>query len=223
MPRGFSIYLDLIRIFAAFNVFLCHAFTFKMLVTNAPAWAWWSHESVIVFFVLSGLVIAHVALTKEHSLDAYVISQLVRIYSVVIPAIIVSFVADRNGMLFNPIFYAQFTTQSEPIARTLISLFFLNESWTLTTKLFSNQPYWSISYEVFYYILFACSFYLKGAVRIFCFVSCALLAGPKILLLFPVWLLGVFVYKENRSAGMGRFAHWALLLLPFIFLQFILL
>ncbi len=220
MRYGFSVYLDALRVIVALNVFLCHVFSFKKLVAVTPAWAWWSHESVIVFFVLSGLVIAHASAHKDATVNAFAISRLTRIYSVVIPAIFLTFLADRIGMQVDPAFYAAHTAQSAPALRATISLLFLNESWLLTTKLFSNQPFWSIPYEIFYYALFASWFYFRGTKRWILLAVFAAIAGPKILLLGPIWLMGIYVYRETRSAGWSPLVHWLMFVAPLVFYAF---
>ena len=42
------------------------------------------------------------------------------------------------------------------VTRLLSSLAFTNELWFVSIQAFSNGPYWSLNYEVWYYIGFAC-------------------------------------------------------------------
>jgi peptidoglycan/LPS O-acetylase OafA/YrhL len=59
MNRPFSIYLDLVRFTAARLVYLWHS-NMRPLVNDALPASQYGHSSVIVFFVLSGFVIAYV-------------------------------------------------------------------------------------------------------------------------------------------------------------------
>ena len=54
-------------------------------------------DAVKVFFVLSGFVIAYVAETKSNSLPLFFRDRLSRLYSVVVPAILVTCIADSLG------------------------------------------------------------------------------------------------------------------------------
>jgi len=75
-----------------------------------------------------------------------------------------------------------------------------------------NEPFWSLSFEAFYYVLYGAAFYLRGWRRIALLFAVALLAGPSILLLAPVWLLGTCLldsYQElrkSRSRSLWSFA-----------------
>lgn len=56
-------------------------------------------QAVDAFFVLSGFVIAHVSAVKERDARTYFISRAARIYSVAIPAIILTSILDAIGSL----------------------------------------------------------------------------------------------------------------------------
>lgn len=51
---------------------------------------------------------------------------------------------------------------------------------------------WSLNYEVWYYVLFGIWCYYPNRLLLIC---AALAAGPKILLLMPVWLTGVLLHR----------------------------
>ena len=51
----------------------------------------------MVFFVLSGFVIAYVSEQKEHTLREYSISRLARLWSVAVPALILTIALDQLG------------------------------------------------------------------------------------------------------------------------------
>src|SRR4051812_27780039 len=104
MKKGTSLYLDLVRFSAAMMVFLEHyrEHTRGSLRSfwNAHPF-WYSHSgpysqtAVIVFFVLSGYVIAHVLATREKTALEYAASRFGRLYSVVLPALLLTAVCNH--------------------------------------------------------------------------------------------------------------------------------
>jgi len=73
---------------------------------------------------------------------------------------------------------------------------FLNEIWWLNVWPGSNSPFWSLGYEAAYYVLFGIAFYQLGTwTRVAGLILFSLFIGPKILMLLPVWLLGVFAWE----------------------------
>jgi len=195
MTRSFSIYLDFLRFFAAFLVLLFHS---KEIYDPDLVIFSFGHEAVILFFILSGFVIAYVTDTKEDTLKDYAIARMARIYSVAIPAIILTAALDFTGFSLNPGVYPEgHQAWDYALIRVFTSLFFINEIWVLSIQFFSNAPYWSLNYEVWYYISFAVLAFVKGRKRWVFFSGICLFIGPKILLLMPLWWLGVYVYKSN--------------------------
>ena len=86
LRRDLSIYLDLLRIAAAAAVFVSHLARHQL----TDGWLWriqpLGHSAVIVFFVLSGFVIQHVASTRDTHVRTFAVNRLARLYSVVLPA-----------------------------------------------------------------------------------------------------------------------------------------
>ena len=202
MKREFSLYLDLVRLFAAFLVVFYHSaniynpggFLFQL-----------GHEAVVIFFVLSGYVIAFVVDTKEKSLKAYAVARISRIYSVALPAILLTMLADQIGFAVNLEAYPPgWQAWDYPLVRLIGSTFFLNEFWFISIQTFSNIPYWSLNYEVWYYISFALLVYVQGTKKWILFFLVLLLLGPKILLLMPLWWLGVYIYRSERLASISK-------------------
>jgi peptidoglycan/LPS O-acetylase OafA/YrhL len=192
MNRSFSLYLDLVRFLAALTVLLFHASGLEFVKVDTVL-GHYGREAVIVFFVLSGFVIAYTADQKDSTLPEYATHRISRIYSVVIPALILTPIVDWIGARIHPEFYVGYNAQSVWPIRVVNSVLCMNEWGFWSVQFFSNVPYWSISYEVAYYILFGVSFFLIG-----------LLAGPKILLLLPIWLLGAWVYRSRWHDNITR-------------------
>ena len=195
MPnQTFSLYLDVVRFFAAVLVLLYHS-NWRALLTEQVPLGGYGHSAVIIFFVLSGFVIAYVSDVKEKDVKSYAVNRLSRIYSVAIPVLIITPLLDVWGESINAVFYEDKTTYGLWYVRLLSSAFFLNEVWFVSIMSFSNVPYWSLCYEVWYYVIYAAYLFLDGLKR-WAFIACiSLILGPKILLLFPLWLVGVAIYK----------------------------
>ncbi|WP_417320319.1 acyltransferase family protein [Emcibacter sp.] len=204
MTRSFSIYLDLLRFFAAFLVLLFHS---RSIYNPHMTLFSLGHEAVIIFFVLSGYVIAFTAETKEKTMKGYAVARMARIYSVAIPAILITALVDFVGFgLLNAAAYPEgYQAWDLAPVRVLAALLFTGEIWTLSIQLFSNVPYWSLNYEVWYYIGFAFLAFVEGRKRFLLFAAVCLMIGPKILLLMPLWWLGVYIYKAPwlRAIGPG--------------------
>ena len=208
ITKSFSVYLDFVRFGAAFIVLLGHMHDFFVGSLAVP---WWGHEAVIVFFVLSGYVIAYVADTKESTLRDYTVSRLARVYSVVLPAIVLTGLFDWIGSSFDPTTYVGIAAWDYAPVRVMASLTFLNQIWFVYIQLFSNVPYWSLSYEVFYYVGFAFLTYMGGRKGWLLFLGVGLLAGPKILVLMPLWWIGVFLYRSKALLKVPYALGWLLL------------
>jgi len=228
MDRATSIYLDIVRFLAAITVFIVHAsyerFTdgelpFLWRISHLGLWPipYIGNDAVMVFFVLSGFVIAYVANTKEKTIEEYFLSRFARLYSVVFPALIITVCLDYFGSNVDFSVYDGGWYQSDmPLVRILTNLFFVNELWFSSIRPFSNGPFWSIGYEFWYYVLFAIAFYLKKPFKYFLFVLVCLLVGPKILLLAPVWLLGVLAYYISSKNYISESVGWILFVISIV-------
>jgi len=98
----------------------------------------------------------------------------------------------------------------------MLSLFFLNEIWFTSCRAFSNLPFWSLSYEFFYYLIFGAYFYFSGWKKWFFTGIFMSIAGPKILILFPVWLTGVATFHLSKKIKPGTIKALCLIIAPII-------
>ena len=217
---GLSLYLELLRLLAATEVVLFHINGFALLGGHRAAWNMFGHEAVVVFFVLSGFVIAFAADTREKTPKAYLISRLTRIYSVAVPCLLATLLFDRIGQALMPQLYDGLVTDGSALVRLALGSLFLNESWTVSAQMFSNTPYWSIAYEFWYYMIFAGLFFFRGWMRVMLTALACLVAGYKILLLFPIWALGWGVYRWSQSHKVSPALGLALFLQPAVVLYF---
>ena len=211
MSKPTSLYLDLIRFLAALTVFIVHA-NYDRFTGGLPFFWHLSslgNDAVMVFFVLSGFVIAYVASEKETTLREYSASRFARLYSVAVPALILTVLLDWIGSRVNYSLYAGWWFQSDdPIWRFVVNLFFVNELWFNSIRPFSNGPYWSLGYEFWYYVLFACVHYLERPFRYFLAGLICLFVGVKILLLLPIWLMGVLVFSVGKHCTISYASGW---------------
>lgn len=192
----FPIYLDGLRMLAAYYVLLFHLKNNQIgspsVLDKIPNHG---HDAVILFFVLSGYVIAATVDRKKSSgWQDYFLDRAARVYSVALPTLIfcalVAFViqwtatSDTGGISFLSV-----------LLSTAVNFFFFGQSWSLENWVVYNQPYWSLCYEVLYYALFGVAVFAKSYWRYIGLLIVGLLAGPKVLLLLPCWLLGVYAYR----------------------------
>lgn len=214
MSRAFSLYLDAVRFLAAVLVLLYHAtwvYNPDVLITSL------GHEAVVIFFVLSGFVIAFVADTREQNFREFMVARAARIFSVAIPAIILTGVLDFVGFQIDGTVYPEgYRAWDFPVVRVITSSLFLNEIWTLGIQLFTNVAYWSLNYEVWYYVLFGILFFIEGRKRWLYFLFLCFALGPKIILLMPVWWMGVWVYRSNYFANLAVPLAWFCLIISLV-------
>jgi len=199
MSPAFSVYLEGVRVFATLLVFVAHGLALYQPFT---AWAGEAHlgrDGVVVFFVLSGYVISWCASRKEPSPLDFAVHRAARIYSVAIPAIAlgatVSLVMWSTGSLTQPEY-----PLLKPWLYLPVYLGFLGNHWHLVEAPPQNFPYWSLNFEVWYYIIFGLAFYLRRPWGWLMSVLAMALAGPEILLLMPLWLLGSLLYFRGMAS-----------------------
>ncbi len=193
MNRQLSIYLDLLRFIAAALVFLTHIPQF----IGGYLWqiAGMGHEAVVFFFVLSGFVIAYVCYDKKETIEVYSENRFSRIYSVALPAIFMTVFLYYAGKYISGNDYELYGKEILNPAWTIFSaLFFVNQSWMATT-FYTNAPYWSLGYEVLYYLFFGFLIYSRGLKRIILILLVMAVMGPSILLYLPIWLMGVVCFR----------------------------
>ncbi len=216
MPAGFSLYLDAVRFSAAALVFASH-FSYQS-ISGGLFWQIGplGTPCVVVFFVLSGFVIAYVADAPGASGTKYFVARAARVLSVALPAIAATFVLDTAGQYYKPGLYADFDSQVDGWAPQLVSAaVFLNESWFGHIRLGSNGAYWSMGYEIWYYVAFGLWTFAPPKWRLPGTLLALLVAGPRVAGLFPLWLMGVACFRYCRGARM-RVAHGFLLWLASI-------
>lgn len=186
-----SLWLDSVRAMGAIAVFLGHA-RGLFLVDGAEAslgpagkalyyLTGFGHQSVVVFFVLSGFLVGGSALRADangrFSLHRYAVARASRMYAVVVPALMATALLDSVGAAWggpNCFYAGQFwgahlatdysQSRNFTLAAFVGNLFFLQ---TIAVPTFgSNHPLWSLANEALYYAIFpAVLLFRSGAVR----------------------------------------------------------
>lgn len=212
MSRAMSVYLDLLRFLAAVAVFFHHL---PRVTPGDDYQLFASHgdDAVMVFFVLSGFVIAYVTEHKERDPVNYMASRFARLWSVAIPALLLTLIFDFIGRRAGTALYEGWYVDSLPLVRLAASLTFTNQLWSFDIRPFGNPPYWSISYEFWYYVFFALLVFAK---RWWLIALWAVFVGPVLLLLLPVWMAGVYVYRASKTFTVSRSLAWVMAIAPVI-------
>ena len=221
MTRAFSTYLDGARVLAAIIVLWSHLaysrFTGGDLLIIRDYNL--GSDAVVLFFVLSGFVIAYAADRRDNGLGHFAFNRLTRLWSVAIPALALTLAADALGAWLAPADYDGWWHHKAPVWQTVpVALGFFSEWSGFGFRIGTNGPWWSLSYEAAYYALFAIVTYLTGMRRVLLLILAVMLIGLKPLALMPSWLFGVLIYHmlqhpPRQGAARGR---WLILaILPF--------
>lgn len=205
--------IDALRAFAAFVVVIEHTRTRffapwslldptnrHLLAALFYASTRLGHQAVLVFFVLSGYLVGGPLLQRAAdgtvSFSSYFAARAARIFTPLLPACIVSFVVGTL-VLHEP----------ESPLRVLASAVALNDVLAPTTA--SDPPLWSISFEVWFYILagsFAATVLRRGMILPLtgCLLGVLVFTQlPAVFLLF--WSFGAIGYRYRAELGSPLF------------------
>jgi peptidoglycan/LPS O-acetylase OafA/YrhL len=222
MKKEMSLYLDLIRFAAALTVFAEH---FRERTRRGLHEFWTDHPflythldpysqtAVIVFFVLSGFVIAHVLATRERTAVEFCASRFARLYSVILPTLILVAVTNYLETLRYPQAFDAYGDRIAVFFDYLRSWLFLSNFWLWRDTEVANAPFWSLSLEVAYYVGIAIVVFAAGRKRILGLIALCLISGPTMILLAPTWLLGYWAYgvtQRRQPVAAVSFAMWLL-------------
>jgi peptidoglycan/LPS O-acetylase OafA/YrhL len=220
-----STHLDALRGLAAILVALGHARLLLIHDTSElahlPLWAKPFYfitslgpSSVMIFFVLSGFLIGSSVIRDMQSGQwdwaRYSIARVSRIYTVLVPALVLGVMIDLVGLRF---FGSSIVYTTPGYAAFMPDSLYGNISWKnflgnlfslqeiLVPTVGSNHALWSLANEVWYYVMFplmlAPSLWGLGKKTIYKVVGCLMLLAAilwmltsSILLLFLVWFMG---------------------------------
>ena len=174
-------------------------------------------EAVIVFFVLSGYLVGGISCAKINSgryrPDVFAIDRVTRLYVAFLPAVFLTYFLDMAGSYFFG--EVGFWNHSHPmIVQKANTLFSFDSNLSIQTLLGnigmlqgfavrpvgSNQPFWTISMEFWFYIFFGLiaaawitSGNLKKVLVIGASLMLVLLLGNMFLLYMGIWFIGVLL------------------------------
>ena len=215
MKREASLYLDMLRFLAAFVVFVQHFawrhFSGGLFWQIGPYGA----QAVIVFFVLSGYLMGYVTDRPGTTGRGYALDRAARLYSVVLPALLLTFVLDAIGRHLHPDLYSGgWVNSGEPlVSQFLRNGLFVNQIWFTDTHPGTDVPYWSMGYEPWYYLIFGFVLFLPRVWGACVALAVMAVVGPRVVAMFPVWLFGFAAYRlsalgwpRSRALGVALFA-----------------
>lgn len=183
-------------------------------------------EAVAVFFVLSGYLVGGQALRQvaesRFSWRVYLAKRLSRLWSVLLPGLVVTAVVDALARTAFPEHHALGRRAvSSSVGTALCNAAFLQDSRCATFG--TNDALWSLSYEFWFYVVFAAVVvgvvglarrrWAPGVVGLVVAVSGVALFGPALLLFFPAWLMGAvlaWVLQRERDVPAWFGHRWAL-------------
>jgi peptidoglycan/LPS O-acetylase OafA/YrhL len=233
---AFASFLNFSRWLAASIVFLGHlrnplflGFSDVPPADRGPAvklWYFvtgWHAEAVVVFFVLSGFLVGGLSVARiragTFSLWNYSIDRLTRLYIPFLPALLLTVLADHAGStwfgetgLYNhlhPMIQSKVTSapfEQGMTATVLIKNIFMLQHLAVVPY-GSNQPLWSVSYEFWFYLIFAIwlavstsGSLLLRSVGVAGMFGVAALLGGAFFVHSGLWLVGASaVYLRNPS------------------------
>lgn len=201
--RSGRVFLDFLRFFLAAVVVLGHV-TQPVFSSSFPDLTKYSVLAVGGFFVLSGYTIRAITvdLGRVDPLH-FMIGRASRLLSVSLYALVVTVFCDTVSRGLSPDFYFEnFSSDADmPALRVVANVFFLSQLWGMDVSPLSNSPFWSLGYEAAFYAIWAAYLAARKGSGWFYVVLIGLVFGPNILVMFPFWLLGVFLYEIEHFKG----------------------
>ncbi len=193
------------------------------LLSAAYAMTSFGREAVMIFFVLSGFLIATTILSSvasgRWSFRSYALRRLTRLWVVLLPALLLTVILDRSAIAWLPgghlythapigeSVLAFSAAQNDAPAVLIGNIAFLQE--ILVPPFGSNSPLWSLAYEFWYYVAFPLLLFavtgpggwLRRALLAALGVAVLVFAGRTIALYFCIWMLGAAVAFAYKSWG----------------------
>ncbi|WP_375280197.1 acyltransferase family protein [Pseudooctadecabacter sp.] len=166
LPKHFSC-IDAMRGIAALFVTIYHAtrffvedaanFVIPVTVYEMPygSWLWpaylYGEDAVRLFWVISGFVFAHVYWTRPTNAREFAVARFARLYPLHFVTLIL--VAGMQMISMNTQGYWQITDNND-LKHFVLQLFLLDTVLNLSDGVSFNAPIWSVSAEIFIYVVF---------------------------------------------------------------------
>jgi peptidoglycan/LPS O-acetylase OafA/YrhL len=186
------------------------------------------HAAVIAFFVMSGYLVGGGFLVDlaagRASLSRYVTSRVSRIYTVLVPALVLGFAMDHVSM---DVLHSALANDALPIRPPTLAAFLgnlLSLQTIVVPALGTNVALWSLANEFWYYLLWPLAILpfaprqpmRRRVVLLASAAAICALTYPAILALFPLWCLGALARVAPRPLVRSRAAAGCLALLAFV-------
>jgi len=242
ISQRLSVALDASRWIAAALVLLSHIngrmfISFPMSIESdrsAIFYCWtflcgFSHQAVMVFFVLSGFLVGGSYINGNKlgadNIKKYSVSRISRLYSVLLPALVLTLIIDYIGISASPLDgYVGDRFRGAEFGQVICNAVFLQT--IICEPLGSNQPLWSLANEFWYYFIFPILVLVvskKIDIRERMLSIAALVAvvlflasysgGVMILLYIHIWVLGVWAATTRKILIKNEIFAWGLFLL----------
>jgi peptidoglycan/LPS O-acetylase OafA/YrhL len=197
-----KVYLELVRGGAAMLVLITHVAMLhpKLKSPDLNIIANWGTESVMIFFILSGIVINISQTRTGRSGPAFIGNRLLRLYPQFLAGLFL-------GLLVIGILKFRFPSFPQVIG----NIFMLSTlQGYICSTLVTNSPVWSITFEMFFYLLFAIAIGPRLKKYIWFWLALSLLTMPlyyqdmhngilnhliAMLSFSSIWLIGYFIYE----------------------------
>jgi peptidoglycan/LPS O-acetylase OafA/YrhL len=178
------------------------------------------HQSVMVFFVLSGYLVGGSVIFAREKFrwTDYLAARLTRLWVVLVPCLMLTWIADSiTAQIANDVLMGSYSARwhSAPVAgRYSISWQTLFGNLAFLQTIYfpvygSNGPLWSLANEFWYYVMFPFALLASGKSAEISFVGRVICSALLSLIFaslpveiqcgFFVWVIGVFVGYVNRT------------------------
>lgn len=234
--EAWSVWLDCIRWISAFLVLYAHA-SGRLFADSQPALSapyktlfllekfvnGFSHQAVMVFFVMSGFlvggsVISEYRRTQGIHLQSYMLRRLVRLWIVLLPVFAIGVLVDSIGWRIagGPVEGVYFTDLPDRMTAGVVACNALFLQTFACNQTGSNGALWSLANEFWYYILFPLALLAVlpsrhgRAVRFAAGAAFAVLAvvltaiqfdGWSLLPYMAIWLFGAYAFYQDKPVG----------------------
>jgi peptidoglycan/LPS O-acetylase OafA/YrhL len=198
-----NVKLELVRGIAALIVFVSHSGNISCLKGNVSLnfLTNWGTESVLIFFILSGIVINMSQKKKTPNFSKFLKNRILRLYPIYLVSIMFS------------VFVAYLLNENLSNSMIAGNLFFLGTLQNyIVGVLPTNGAIWSLSFEFFFYVLFAISIRKHHKEFMLFWLIVSFICIPvyylqisglfgHIMAMFAfssIWLAGYFIYEYRR-------------------------
>ncbi|WP_082209067.1 acyltransferase [Novosphingobium sp. B-7] len=256
MSKGLSSFFDASRWIAALMVLIYHV---RLLILLSPNQTevrgvlfkliyfvtGFGHAAVMIFFVISGYLVGGLTVTRlperGFHLARFAAHRASRIYTVLIPALVLGGLLDLIGLRFlnqdaiynagatSPIASLQFVVADNLNIRTFLGNILMLQTLdgSIVHVFGSNGPLWSLAYEWWYYCLFAAVMVaatrrhvVARVVGAVVFVVIITNLPHEIIMLAPIWFMGIMACLYNRS-NLWKPPFWLGLVIMFSVLTYV--